>query len=277
MWLAGNKATGLPLTDTTICYGVDAQQFDDWQQLCGFAKQWDFDWNSVSEIETLDARRNETVRKNEGALRLTFDILLRHISEQPDGWYVIWHDDTVLATPYTEYTEFLEQIGTDSEVCVVLGVSTKLHWHAETRARDSQRWEQRRKRTHSEFPLYQGVAGMLGDVQIAVTPRGAKHLLQVSQDFKGMSYEFLLYEHLPLDDPHVWSFLSEDYFEVWGLQMSGDIWPMSTESGKMWLRAWQELEAGNIVPIRLTDMHILRRCSGYWELMYLHAPIREIT
>ena len=275
LFLAASEGLGLPMKDMTICYSVDAAKFKNWETLCKFAKGWGFDWDSVSQMETFPDRPDAGIRKREGALRLTFDILLRHISEQPEGWYILWHDDFIPNVDYNAYSELYRNIGTRSEVQIVAGEAVKYTWEEGKKRRNIGRWNRRRARVHPEFPLHRGVSGMENDAHLAVTPEGAKHLLGLFQgEHAGKAYEYSLFELLPASDRHVWTDLRLKVDNLWDI-VGGDIWADGMQSRVGWNLAWDALRTGRILPLDPSEMKIREVCGAEWDLMIPNSQTIE--
>ena len=261
LFLAVFERLNFPLEDVTICHSVDAAQFEDLKQLCRHAKRWGFDWESVSEIRDFGGQHESgELGKRQAALRLTEDILLRHISGLPQGWYFLWHDDFFPDVDYSEYLELYEQIGIDSEVQVVSGVN-----YEPGEEEYKPKWHHQRALKHPKFPLHQGISGMECSSVLAVTPKGAKHLIAFGDQYRGLSLEWLLFRYLPSEDRHVWTDLEPKMDNLWDI-VGGDIW----EDGiarVAWNLAWDALRSGDIIPVHRHEIKNLRACGAHWDLM----------
>lgn len=277
-WLGGNRSLGLPLSETTVCYSVDGSQFSSFQEICRFAERHGFDWSSVADRETIhEWVHEEEIHKNEGALRLSIDILLRHIASQPDGWYVIWHDDVVLDRKHADFCKFLETIA-DPTVEIILGFVVD-PYHIEDKLDDTDYqeaffsrvywWEHKEENTHTDLPLYESCIGLENDGCIIVTPQGAAKLLAFGETLKGAAYEFLLFWYLHEAElrPYVWT-IQEQYTEYIGHTIGGDIWPLPDDLMPAgWTHFWRAAENGEVWDLSRMPIKPLLECKGTWDLM----------
>lgn len=261
LFLAVFERLNFPLEAVTICHSVDALQFTDLKQLCVFANLWGFDWEKVSDMQDFGGQHKNAERgKRQAALRLTEDILLRHISELSDGWYFLWHDDFFPDVDYSAYLELYEKIGIDSEVQVVSGVN-----YEPGEQEYKPKWHHQRTLKHPHFPLHQGISGMECSSVLAVTPVGAKHLIAFGDPYRGLSLEWLLFCYLPSEDRHVWTDLEPKVDNLWDI-VGGDIWADGIER-VAWNLAWDALRSGDIIPIRRHEIKNLSDCGAHWDLM----------
>ena len=268
IFLAAFKGMGFPLSDLMICSAVDALQFDNWKALCNFANLWGFDWKGVWEQSVTDQRNHKGIRKAEGALRLGIDILLRYISEEPEGWYILWADDYVPGVVYTDFIDLYKQLGTHTETQVIAEVSL------EPGEAGYESKKEMRNQKHSYLDLHRGISGMESDTVLAVTPKGAKHILEMSKLHVGISYELFFLEYLLTTNRHIWTCLDLRVNNLWDI-VGGDIWADGSEDRSGWNVARKALYNGEIIPIHRQDMKMITECETEWDLMQAKSKAGE--
>lgn len=122
------------------------------------------------------------------AFHASFMIVFHHISQQVDGWYIVWEADCVLDMPYTGFKKLVER-DRPADANILL-----LHGGHSTHKPHEKFHRRRYAETHPYF--YVGAPVIGATKCAAVTPAGARDILRIdAETFPGNAWDGMMPTH----------------------------------------------------------------------------------
>ena len=161
-WMGANDALGLPHHSVTVYRGVDWKDFQNNAEIAEFLREQGLSFANTERIENMRWGPHFSNRASKW-------MVIKHITEQPDGWYLMWEDDVSLDVPYAVLQWMLGGVPEDIGVVSCYGHPVPTHMDI---------WTERTEVKGAKF-LYEGFIGFGAEHCLCLRPWGAEKFLEI--------------------------------------------------------------------------------------------------